>query len=932
MKISSILKTNFFVAFAFLFMLITNNANAQKLELKDKSISIENFGSQAIEKDSFIYKKEKSDSVLIESVLVNYGDAQKRTALDFQILELEGDSILYSNKMKKRLTKSELKNGITLYCSKNYLIKHGEKEWKLTFYQDNEKVLPPVDKKDVDDVQKGNQDEPKAAGWLNKTAGRLNKTAGRLNYILPFFVVLLLGLLLVLGAKWFKKKKGSVNPKEPRILGGRDEDTTKPEDKVEQPIDQLNADEKKEKEVEREKVEKNAEYENLVNTLRNLLQITAKDLDEPMLLNELKKRLENYKSISTELGVENISLQDLRDKQDNERKEQERKIQGVYAAIIEQIKKKDDLKKIFNNVNKETDLGPDQDKITKFFNVIDSKLKSKGFVVSNDEPKEFMLTTQNSYQVKKWLGTQFEEVGIDFDKNKRISDNLLEIANKINMAVESSKRGTDEEIILSAIKKDGISDTIKKELLVYLIALVNKGIENEENKLPTNLDWNGFFAKIDEKLEMPNEHEEAINKNTEDIKKHIKNALDMEVESFEKDDIQKAFWNVVSEYISNKVKGLEIAPDQNGVTVALKTLSDIYNKVEQLKKEYAIDSLDNIVASVKQKEIDQIIASNQSDIESIISNEVVKSAESLIKKLIKSTKDSRKEYALIVEDLKAKLNVRKIAFEEQESNALNLIYKYNTDVEKNENTLKTDIATKKEENESLTKQLADEQMKTSDLEGQKANLMNESSSMIEALHECALNIKDSRLNFMNACSESDENQCNDIEDRIYEGLGAVADKLIAFDVEKETIPVEVRKQIQNILVSELESENSQFNVVCRYYAYSCLSFMTDTTRDYGITFKRNNIFNLFSSVESALVRFGIRLDIPKLFVMGLNEGDYDNLTGKEYSDLDNLCPNSRNHVDNVDSGSKPTDMIVDIVKVGYTVDGQLGRKTSVLTY
>ena len=56
------------------------------------------------------------------------------------------------------------------------------------------------------------------------------------------------------------------------------------------------------------------------------------------------------------------------------------------------------------------------------------------------------------------------------------------------------------------------------------------------------------------------------------------------------------------------------------------------------------------------------------------------------------------------------------------------------------------------------------------------------------------------------------------------------------------------------------------------------------------------------------------------------------LQGKHNGDLDNLCQNSRNHFDNIDSKVKPSDVIVDMINVGFSVDGKVERITSVLTY
>ena len=69
------------------------------------------------------------------------------------------------------------------------------------------------------------------------------------------------------------------------------------------------------------------------------------------------------------------------------------------------------------------------------------------------------------------------------------------------------------------------------------------------------------------------------------------------------------------------------------------------------------------------------------------------------------------------------------------------------------------------------------------------------------------------------------------------------------------------------------------------------------------------------SGEILYVQFGINLSIPDLFVAGFEEGNFENLTGQTYGDLDNLCQNSRNHFDNIDSKVKPSNVIVDVINM-----------------
>ena len=144
---------------------------------------------------------------------------------------------------------------------------------------------------------------------------------------------------------------------------------------------------------------------------------------------------------------------------------------------------------------------------------------------------------------------------------------------------------------------------------------------------------------------------------------------------------------------------------------------------------------------------------------------------------------------------------------------------------------------------------------------------------------------------LKGCSDEDENQCMDIENRLRNNLFELLKSFERYKATDELNPSQTRKDIQNLLIEKLTMENSPFNVIGRYFAYSRLPFMTDTAREYGVIFNRKNIGTLYSAIEELYVYFGINLDIPVLFAMGIEEGEFINVTGRAYGDLDNLCQN-----------------------------------------
>ena len=260
--------------------------------------------------------------------------------------------------------------------------------------------------------------------------------------------------------------------------------------------------------------------------------------------------------------------------------------------------------------------------------------------------------------------------------------------------------------------------------------------------------------------------------------------------------------------------------------------------------------------------------------------------------------------------------------------------------------------------ESEKKELTDEkdklERKCGELETEKDTLTNEKSAveaslkekesvlngeakaLTEALREGADRVE-AALNapVATSCNGADDDfvsQAEEIDDRLKSSLKGWLENLKAVKPEGDAKPEDVRKQIQEALLNAFEAKGDPAGTLCRYFAYSRMPFMTDPDRDEsGIMFYRKNVFALYKAVEDLYVRFGINFDLPPLFAMGIDEGDYGRAEGAE-PDLNNLCPNCTNHRDNMDTHNKPQSMVYDIAEVGYSVDGKQVKKTGVITF
>lgn len=214
----------------------------------------------------------------------------------------------------------------------------------------------------------------------------------------------------------------------------------------------------------------------------------------------------------------------------------------------------------------------------------------------------------------------------------------------------------------------------------------------------------------------------------------------------------------------------------------------------------------------------------------------------------------------------------------------------------------------------------------------KQELQTEVETLVGKLHQYTNAIEWRPM--LDPCNNDDAtlNQCTDIESRLSEKLREMKERLTGFTTVENAVPEETRISIQRALTSEITIDESVVNSLCRLFAYSNLAFMTDMKREYGVRLRRKNIHEVYETLENLYIQFGIKFQIPPLFVMESKDGDYENVTGQAYSELGNLCPNVSNHCDNIDSDMRLKDIIVDIDKIGYIKDGIVQSKARILTF
>lgn len=575
---------------------------------------------------------------------------------------------------------------------------------------------------------------------------------------------------------------------------------------------------------------------------------------------------------------------------------------------------------------------PNYETLQKLINLLPINLKdfTKPIVVDNSSSLDFteqqMSTATNRRKMMVWMIDQLEIKGYKgLNRNDSIDNNFTKLVELLSTKPQDENNISLEDAIDEAINNDKFTSTQKAKLLATLINHINSTVNDDSYLIDTSLALDDFISFISEKIQSPNNFEDA----QEIIKNNNLNAingiLESDIKDFDQESLITALRTAIVKLLNKHLKGFEAENIEEAFKMLNTSLanSEVLNNTLQ---ENEINAIDELPSKIRKKQTEEIISSVNQKVKELFPDKYFDSIQKLINALLVFSTNAKDNELLIVGELEEKISLRDFSYvPSEEKNIIKLINVYNNLITDNENKLNTDIAEKKNKILELETEI-------SILSAENNSLMNESVVMVNNLRDCAEEIISSCKTILHPCSDNDESQCVDIEDRLFAGLSNSINKIKNLPVDKDSTPVETRKKIQSILIEELMSDNSPINTICRYFAYSRLPFMTDTSREYGITFNRKNIYELFNAVETMYVRFGVNFNIPDLFVAGYNEGIYENLTGKTYGDLDNLCQNSRNHFDNIDSKVKPSDVIVDMINVGFSVDGKVERITSVLTY
>ncbi|MCD8290992.1 MAG: hypothetical protein LUC91_05770 [Prevotella sp.] len=504
-----------------------------------------------------------------------------------------------------------------------------------------------------------------------------------------------------------------------------------------------------------------------------------------------------------------------------------------------------------------------------------------------------------------------EEECSDKENNYEILKRFFSI---ISSEVNAAK--SESDIIDEAISKDNLSDVHKKKLCSKLIEEINKHLDEGHKIKDAQMSPTNFLGMVADKLKLqiPSDIQESQDRIRLEFLNTINKTLGSEITNlFDDNSLKEAVNAALVKRLNENVSGLD-AKDMEVIVSKLKQYIELQNLLNKYKAE-RVEELPMKIEEIHDKEV---LLSTSDEVNELLPEQEFNTLEKLVKKLLEVAKKMKDKSERISANLEEKIALIDNSYVSEGKDTFELINVYATFV--------------KDKLQKLNDEVSRKSTDILNLQDKLATLMTETPAMIMRLRMGANKIKELNKPFMIARSRSKVSTCNELSSRLKGELERFSNNLINMNVADNVAPVSAREQIQHALEAAVNGSGSVVNTLCQYYAYSRLPFMTDAQSEFGIIFDRLKITRLFDAVNDLYVQFSINLDVPPLFVMGIREGDYEKRTGQAYSELDNLCPNSCNHVSKIDSESSLSDIIVDIVEIGYSIDGEVKRKTSVITF
>lgn len=411
------------------------------------------------------------------------------------------------------------------------------------------------------------------------------------------------------------------------------------------------------------------------------------------------------------------------------------------------------------------------------------------------------------------------------------------------------------------------------------------------------------------------------------------------------DDLVKAIQNLVKQ--KNDVEKTDNSSSSEKIEEAI---NDFLKKIGIRPNETQEDAIKQIEEAIaKRKELDDICrqyeADNGKELYNAIKEHIYKSVKGLLvskvdtkdiianchttEGIIKELSEAYTEVGLRKQKLEDERNIFASNLKEVCANEgniepfddsdLNAMFNaYRKAVGQKANTAKEQIVTLEKEKEE----------QKDIIETNNATFNNMRSELLEVLNQDIIGIQESiHRTFIRPCDMNLKSQSDDNQSLLRDAFKKFEKRLQ--DTKIISSYDELYHEVQKIIEEDIVNEYGLINVLARYYAYSCLPFMTDQAREYGMRIDHESMMFAYNALNHLTNRFGLQLIVPNLFADRITDGDYKDCTGEKYGDLENMCPGVANFVLEI-SNSDKQHYITDLVRVGYKKNYEVKQKAMVI--
>lgn len=840
-------------------------------------------GKNIIAKDGTNFIIKTKESITINKIVFTKNENEKKH-LEIKI----GDSVI----SKKDSIKYEISPKIKISPKEILTIKYGESNWTFKI---KEELLQLTG--ESTEIQEGSNI------FMYIVVG-----------IVVFFIGILVGVKRHRLCRLFKRnKKGNLEQQKGGDLQNNNSDNNGSDKEKAEGNDAL-SDEESENAVERDRSNSKDSNEEPSGTT---ISIDIKNALDEQIATIIK-------------GYEDDFFKDCID--NNSKVERLQEILSKYFNLSNGLKNVS--KALYDNENSDfekilTEINSLKSKLSKFTSNKDSKNDNKDISVSELE----RLIKAN--EISKIIYN--DETNGDFET--RVKQLLEKLCKKIENSIDIKSvdsRYKANKFVIDQLNKNGLGRYFAP----------NTPLENGIEKIKADIEKCQSLEMVSNTVNT-NNTEPKISYNIESIVKELHSQLpDISDSISSLDDLVKA----IQELIKNQSDVAKAGDSSSSENIGEKAINDFLKKIGMQPTETHESAIKQIEeAFAKRKELDDICkqykANNGKELSTAIKEQIYKNikgqlvSKSEIKDIIANCRTAEgivKELSDAYTDVssnKQKLEEERNNFasnlKEAHTNEGNVEPIDDSDLNAMFNAYKNAVCQKvntaNEKIDTLEKE-KEEQKDIIETNNETFNKMR--SEMLDVLNEDIKDIQKSIAGtFIRPCDISLKSQSDDNQSLLRDSFKKFEKRL------QDTITInnheELYKEVQKIIEEDIVNEYGLTNVLTRYYAYSCLPFMTDQAREYGMRIDHESMMFAYNALDHLTNRFGLQLIVPNLFADRITDGEYKDCTGEKYGDLENMCPGVANYVLGI-SNSDKQHYITDLVRVGYKKNYEVKQKAMVI--